>query len=172
MSQAPSVRTFAPHEWRTYRDLRLRALADSPDAFGRTLTGEQQRQDVDWAARLALGADARYHLPLVAEVGAKPVGLAWGRIDPSEREVVHVYQMWVGPNFRRLGIGRMLLGTIITWAKAADARELVLGVTSGNTAATRLYTQAGFKPVGELTPLQPGSSHLGQLMKLTLGDKT
>src|SRR5467141_3759237 len=30
---APTVRAFSAGEWHVYRDLRLRALADSPDAF-------------------------------------------------------------------------------------------------------------------------------------------
>jgi hypothetical protein len=36
----PEIRAFAPHEWRIYRDLRLRALSDSPDAFVRTFAEE------------------------------------------------------------------------------------------------------------------------------------
>jgi hypothetical protein len=62
--------------------LRLRALADSPDAFGSTLAQEQDRDDAHWAARLAAGVEA-LSLPLVAELGAEPVGLAWARIDPA-----------------------------------------------------------------------------------------
>ncbi len=45
MNDTLIVRTFAPHEWPTYKDLRLRALADSPDAFGSTLAAEQGRTD-------------------------------------------------------------------------------------------------------------------------------
>jgi len=46
------VREFLPDEWQTYRALRLRSLAESPDAFGSTLaaaslkahlTGDQQK---------------------------------------------------------------------------------------------------------------------------------
>ena len=37
----PVIRSFLSHEWRTYKNLRLRALADSPDAFGRTLVQEK-----------------------------------------------------------------------------------------------------------------------------------
>ncbi len=166
-NRAPSIRTLASDEWRTYQNLRLRALADSPDAFARTLPEEQGRQDTEWSARLASGAGSRWDLPLVAEVDAEPLGLAWGRIDQTDPDVAYLYQMWVDPNFRRLGAGGMFLAAIVAWATAADARHLNLGVTCG-TPAMRLYTCAGFKPVGKPKPIRPGSALLGQSMQLGL----
>lgn len=86
MTDKPSIRTFIPQEWNTYRDLRLRALADSPDAFGRTLAEEKDRPDSEWLDCLVSGADHRWNLPLLAEVGGEPIGLAWGRIEESSPE--------------------------------------------------------------------------------------
>ncbi|HEX2229661.1 MAG TPA: GNAT family N-acetyltransferase, partial [Candidatus Binatia bacterium] len=63
MTYTPWIRTFAPHEWETYRDLRLRALADSPDAFGGTLAVEKRRRDTEWANRLISGVESRCDLP-------------------------------------------------------------------------------------------------------------
>ena len=76
MNGVPSVRLLLPHEWRVYRDLRLSALADSPDAFGMTFAEEQCRPDTEWSSRLESGADRRWNLPMVAEIGAQPIGLA------------------------------------------------------------------------------------------------
>ena len=160
------VRRLAPHEWRTYRDVRLRALADSPDAFSRTLPEDRARPDTEWSARLA-GA-AGFDLPLIAEADGEPVGLAWGRIDASAPDVAHLYQMWVAPSHRRLGAGRLLLDAVIRWAKAANVRSLALGVTCGDTPAMRLYVRAGFKPAGAPEPLRPGSTLLAQPMRLDL----
>jgi hypothetical protein len=39
------IRRFAAHEWQTYKKIRLRALADLPHAFGRTLAEAQQHAD-------------------------------------------------------------------------------------------------------------------------------
>lgn len=78
------IRRFAPHEWQNYKKVRLRALADSPDAFGSKLAAERDRSDTDWARRLELAVDTRWNLPLLAEAGAPTIGLAWGRIDPSK----------------------------------------------------------------------------------------
>ncbi len=168
MIRTSSIRTFAPHEWRTYRDLRLRALADSPDAFGRTLAEEQGRSDAEWSSRLTSEADSSWDLPLVAEVDGEPIGLAWGRIERSNPDVANLYQMWVAPSHRRLGAGQMLLDAVIAWAKAKNANYLDLGVTCGDSPAMRLYTRAGFEPVGQPRPFRPGSELLGLPMRLNL----
>lgn len=161
-----TIRRLARDEWRTYRDLRLLALADSPDAFSRTLAEEQRRVDADWAGRLASASEL--DLPLVADVDGEPIGLAWGRIDASSPLVAHLYQMWVAPRCRRLGAGRLLLGAVIRWAEAANVHSLVLGVTCGDTPAMRLYLRAGFRPAGEPEPLRAGSAALAQTMRLDL----
>ena len=164
----PSIRTFAFHEWGTYRDLRLRALADSPEAFGSTLAQEKGRPNTEWSSRLASGVESRLDLPLVAVVDSEPIGLAWGRIESSNLDVANLYQMWVAPNYRGLGAGQMLLKAVIDWARAANVCYLALGVTCGNNPAMRLYLRAGFKPIGEPEPLRPGSELLSQAMRLPL----
>lgn len=163
-----SVRRFAPHEWREYRELRLRALADSPDAFGSTFADERSRPDADWSARLTSGADSPSSLPLVAEIGGELVGLAWARFDPAEREVVHLYQMWVDPIRRGAGVGRMLLEAAIDWARSVGARRVRLAVTHGNAPAARLYARSGFTPCGDPEPLRPGSALRVQPLELEL----
>jgi len=168
MADVPSIRTFALDEWRLYRDLRVRALADSPDAFGSTLAAEAGRPDAEWARRLASSADLRVSRPLVAELGGELVGLAWGRIDMSAPDVAALYQMWVAPTHRGRGVGQKLLEAVIAWATAQNVAALDLGVTCGDSPARRLYERAGFKPLGEPQPLRPGSTLLAQPMRLAL----
>ncbi len=109
MTDAPTIRAFSANEWRVYRDLRLRALADSPDAFGSTLAAETGGLDAEWARHLASSVDSPLNLPLVAEVRGEPIGLAWGRIDTSDPDLAALYQMWVAPSHR--GVGARSLST-------------------------------------------------------------
>jgi ribosomal protein S18 acetylase RimI-like enzyme len=164
----PSVRRFDIREWRAYRDIRLRALGDSPNAFSSTLDLEQSRSDDDWAKRLAAGATSRWNLPLVAEHENELVGLAWGRINPAEPETAYIFQMWVAPRCRELGLGAMLLDALLNWAREAGAQIVKLGVTCGDSPARRLYAQAGFVPAGDPEPLRPGADVLAQPMRLEL----
>jgi hypothetical protein len=48
MISTPAIRSFTPDEWSVYKQLRLRALADSPDVFGSTLVEEKDRPDAEW----------------------------------------------------------------------------------------------------------------------------
>ena len=162
------VRRFAPDEWRTYRDLRLRALADAPDAFGSTFDVESRRSDADWASRLARGSASDRELPLIAEFADEPIGLSWARIDDVEPEVAHVYQVWVAPGRRGVGAGKALLDATIAWARTSNVKRILLSVTCGNTPARGLYVRAGFAPVGEPEPLRPNSAVLSQPMELVL----
>ncbi len=168
MPPAPSIRRLAQDEWREYRGLRLRALADSPGAFATTFAEAQAREDADWSRQVASGAESPSEIALVAEVDSELVGLAWSRIDTSDCGRAYLYQMWVGPDFRRLGVGRKLLGAVIGWVASVNARFIVLSVTCGDTSATRLYASAGFEPFGVPEPLRPGSKLLVQPMQLDL----
>src|SRR5262245_21066992 len=168
VTETAIVRRFSADEWRVYRDLRLRALADSPDAFGSTLAEEAGRLDAEWTRRLASGADSETSLPVFAEVQGEPMGLAWGRIDTSNLDIAVLYQMWVAPTHRGAGAGQMLLSSVIAWARGRNASFLDLGVTCGDSPARRLYERAGFKPMGAPQPLRPTTTLLAQWMRLEL----
>lgn len=163
-------RTLLPEEWETYRELRLAALAESPDAFGSTLAAEQTRSPAQWRDRLAAAQASGGDLPLVALMEELAVGLVWGKVDATDAALINVFQMWVAPAQRARGIGKALLGQVIAWAESINAKALQLGVTCGDTAANHLYASMGFRPIGSTEPLREGSSLLAQSMRLELRD--
>ncbi len=162
---AALVRPFEPGEWRIYRDLRLRALADSPDAFARTLAEEQAQPDAAWPARLEGGVASSGDLPLLAELDGEAVGFVWGHVDPEDATVAYVFQMWVARKARRHGLGRALMSALIDWA-ASRVDRLELSVTLTNESARRLYETLGFEPFGEPVPLRAGSPLREQNMRV------
>lgn len=166
--EMPIVRRLGEHEWRAYRDLRLRALGDAPDAFGTTLEAARRHSDAHWAQRGSSGAASEWDLPLVAEDGGALVGMVWATIDPAAPQTAHVIQMWVAPESRGLGCGAMLIDEVVRWSRDAGARTVTLRVTCGDSPAWRLYSRAGFQPAGEPEPIRPGSALLAQPMRLEL----
>jgi len=160
------VRSFEAREWRSYRDLRLRALADSPDAFGTTLEEALERSEDAWRSQLCTGVESGRGLPLAAALRGALVGMAWAGIVADGS--AFLVQMWVSPDARGAGIGRALLEAALDWSRERGAEGRELKVACGNVPARRLYERAGFLPRGEQEPLRPGSSILVQPMRLLL----
>lgn len=165
-----TVRPMRAAEWPVYRQLRLQALRDAPDAFGSTYAAEGVGADAHWAARLRVVESSGRDLALVAETAHGPCGLVWCKVSADDPTVANLYQMWVAPEARGHGVGRALLAEALDWAAAAGVRHVHLGVTVGDSPARRLYVSMGFRPVGEPTPLREGSAQLAQDMVCALGD--
>lgn len=163
-----TVRPFKAEEWPAYRAIRLRALADAPDAFGSTLAAEEALAPETWAARLARSTTSGIDRALAAEANGMLVGLAWAREDAVDSSIVNLFQMWVAPQARGRGVAAALLDEAVRWATGRGAKAVQLGVTCTNAEALRLYERAGFVDAGVREPLRPGSALMEQRMRLTL----
>jgi ribosomal protein S18 acetylase RimI-like enzyme len=153
------VRVLGVEDWGAWRDIRLRALQDSPGAFGSTYAREVGFSDQTWRDRLA---DAGSVCVLVADEGS-PVGMGGGFSDGPG--LLHVVAMWVEPSARRRGVGRLVLDALRDWAGERGLR-LHLDVYSGNPGARRCYESYGFEPTGETRPVREGSTEVAERMLL------
>ena len=73
-----TVRVLDESEWSVYRDVRLRALAESPGSFTATLAEEADRDEQFWRVRMTRVAQA------AAERGPVPQGIV--SLGPYEQE--------------------------------------------------------------------------------------
>ncbi len=142
------IRDLEPHEWALIRELRLRALADSPDAFARTLAEALGENDAYWVRLAGSVTKPGGQVMRIAEVDGRPVGLAFGLFDKERAKIGHVAGMWVEAEARGRGVGRALLESVIAWARSLALDRLELWVTEGNGSAMRLYERAGFADTG------------------------
>ena len=163
-----SIRPIAAHEWQKYRDIRLRALKESPDAFGSTWEREISFSDEIWSARIAAAQGSRINGAFFAVTGEQVHGLIWAQISDKDSKLACLYQMWVDPAVRGLGVGRSLLTEALAWAKRNGAQSVQLGVTVADSPALKLYASQGFFPVGKAEPLREGSGLMAQTMVLAL----
>jgi len=162
------ITVFQACEWKLYRDIRLQALQDAPDSFSTLYKEAVRLSDEKWKSRLVTSHSDFLHIPIKAVYDGGVVGMAWGRINCISPETAYLYQMWVSPRFRCLGIGHRILEKFVSWSKSNGATRAQLGVTCSVEAAYGLYRKFGFRPVRELESLREDSTLLVQTMVLQL----
>jgi ribosomal protein S18 acetylase RimI-like enzyme len=143
-------RRLGPDDWAEFREIRLRSLADSPDAFGSTLAREQAFTEADWRQRVS------GPVYVVEDPGPVAVGGIF-----EHDGVVHVWGMWTDPAHRGRGHARRILDALLP--PDVDA---VLDVNLTNLAARTAYERYGFVGTGEVEPLRPGSDQRMERMVL------
>ena len=151
------VQELKPGDGLIWRDLRLRALKDSPNAFGMTYEVESQRSDDEWREQINRNVADPLVTNLVARVDDEPAALAVCRFDENDQTICHLFAMWVAPEFRRRGVGRAVLESALDWMKQKGAKEAHLSVTEGNIEAFTLYRSLGFLDTSRREPLREGS---------------
>ena len=134
-----------------FRTVRLRALEESPRAFGSTYAREAQFEPDDWVRRALLWNGERGIGYLAVEDGAG-CGIAGGFLDEALGLQADLVSMWTAPTYRRLGVGRLLVEGVMGWARRRGAETLRLMVTSGNEAAIGFYLRLGFQNTGRTQP--------------------
>ncbi len=159
------VRRLRPDEWGELRALRLRALADAPEAFGATLAEAEADPDAAW--QLRAGSDDR--VVIVAESGSRLVGMASGGRAPVDENAAGLYSMWVEPAARGSGVAAAIVAAVIDWAREAGYPVMGLGVTTTNARAIALYERLGFVDSGGRFPLREGSDLEIQIMVRPIG---
>lgn len=161
-----AVRFATPDEWERVRELRLRALADAPGAFGSTLARERESAEADWRAWVS-GWEGSTNAMAVAEVDGVWIGMAVGS-RTGEEPGAHLYGMWVEPDRRRDGVGANLVHAVLGWASSWGAGSVILGVTEGNDGAVGFYEHLGFEDTGERHPLREGSELVVRVLRRPL----
>lgn len=144
------LRTITAEDWASFRDVRLKALADSPQAFGITHAEAMANAASVWQQR----ADGPGPV-VVAYSGERPVAMG-GLHAPADSSEAFVWGMWVEPDARGSGQGAEVLKELLAKAAQMD-RPVLLHVTEGNDGARRLYERHGFVPTGEWQPLREGA---------------
>lgn len=161
------VRQLGLSEWEVYKEVRLRALQESPDSFSSTFERESAFSDEKWSERLGAGENDS-NMFLVAELDKKVIGLVCGTLPAQNDSYGTLCQMWVDPDYRGNGVGKILLARMIQWGMSAKLVGLALTVTTINTEAVSLYELAGFSSSSELEALREGSELEVSSMRLEL----
>lgn len=158
------IRSATADDWSEYRQIRLRMLAEAPDAYGSRHADEVRFDEArwrEWAANPLLS---------LAYADAGLVGTATGLAQPDGD--VAVVAMYVVPDARGQGVAERLLDALAVAARERGARRLTLHVTGDNRAATRCYTRYGFTRTGRSWPMErdPELTEIELALELRPGD--
>jgi len=135
--------TLSSEQASAFRDIRLAALLQAPQAFGASHAVESAKPLSFFEERL------RTSMVWAARQNGTLVGVACLAPGMSDREKHKgfVWGVFVAPEVRGQGVSRALLTTLLTWADQ-HYEQVTLTVTATNTAALALYQQAGFDVFG------------------------
>lgn len=153
-------------DWALVRDVRLRALRESPEVFGSSLAREESFRESHWRMRVRTG-------PTWVAVDDEKVGRGLVSMIQEPGSPVddrHVVALWVAPEVRRQGVGWALLDAVRATAAADGAHTLSLWIVDGNNAAGDLYVRAGFARTGERQPLPRDPSRVEERWVRELDD--
>jgi RimJ/RimL family protein N-acetyltransferase len=149
VAQLPAFRIAVEADAPAYRDLRLEALREHPDAFLGDY-GELRAVPPEFWSRELASRSGRKGATIVVEVGGRLIGTASIRRFAGDKycHSATINDVYMRADHRREGLGRGLLVACLRWAQFAGVRIVRLCVLSSNTAAISLYEQLGFKTFG------------------------
>lgn len=157
---AVTVRPARPDDVEAVREIRNDAIAHSTALW--TETPQPPAQAVTWlAAHLARGS------AFVAEADGEVAGFAvygpWRELDGYRYTVEN--SVYVRAGRHGLGIGSVLLATLIAAAREAGHHVMIAGIEAGNAASIRLHERFGFQHVGTVPEV---GTKFGRWLDLTL----
>jgi RimJ/RimL family protein N-acetyltransferase len=132
------------------RDLRLEALADSPEAFGGDYESASVESAEHWRRRITANAFEQKGAISVAEIDGRLIGMAcinrgsW----PKTRHNGVIWGVYVNPGWRGLHLAEALLTACTAWAREQALVLVKLAVVAANLPAIRCYTRCGFSVYG------------------------
>jgi ribosomal protein S18 acetylase RimI-like enzyme len=134
------------------KQVRLRALQDTPSAFESAYAQESQLSEADWLQRAAKWSNGSTSACFLAMDEGAPGGIIACYFDDHDPPRPHVVSMWVASEHRRTGLGTRLMNEVQRWAQSRGAGELRLMVTDNNAKAISFYERCGFVFTGTNGP--------------------
>jgi len=163
-----TVRALGEEDWQQYREIRLSALQESPEAFVATRSQEETLDEQAWRERM------RRARRLVAELDGSPVGVvSLGQGGPERSCTGELFGLWVAPQGRGSGVAWKLVEAAAALARADGHKNVGYWVGTDNGPAVAFASGFGFRPTGTRRPMRVPNETDGAeeiVMVLPLGE--
>jgi ribosomal protein S18 acetylase RimI-like enzyme len=157
------IKLLTPANWAELRNIRLKALRDSPRAFLSTHERELAWSRDQWLAEFDRG---EWAVGFIAERAVCLLGAT--RLPAMPDHECYLEYVWVAPEQRGQKVADSLLTLTFDRLRAAGVRTAFLYVLDDNAAARRLYKRLGFITANEPEPLAEHPGRSEQLLKRSL----
>lgn len=153
-----SVRSLSEDDWQAFRETRLAALEESPEAFVAKAAEEEAFPEGEWRSRMN-----RSHR-LLAEVDGVPAGIAsvGESPDADSAGVAQLFGLWVRPASRGSGIASALVRAGADTARDNGKTHLAYWVGTDNGRAVAFASGFGFRPTDSRRPMRVVSRDDGE----------
>jgi ribosomal protein S18 acetylase RimI-like enzyme len=136
LEDVPQIRAVGSASWRaTYTGI-------FPDAFIENVL-EQWWSEANFQRSIPNAAMCH----LVAERDGQIIGTLLGNVDPGEEGQVHLFRLYIHPDYVGQGIGKQLWQAYLQHL-APGVKRVDLGVEPQNERAIQFYTRLGFHETG------------------------
>lgn len=142
------IRSLGEDEWQLYREVRLAALTDAPEAFVARVEDEAAHGEDFWRARMV-----RAHR-IVAERGDQLVGVVSLGVHDEDPESGEVFGLWTAPTARGQHVARDLVAAAARKAAEEGRERLYFWAGSDNPRAVGFASSFGFRPTGKRRPVR------------------
>lgn len=140
-----TIRQVRVDDWRLVKQIRLQALSEAPHAFVETLEDATSMSDEEWLDRTRMNAEGESSTCWLALVDDRLVGIAAGLRDLKAESPPALVSMWVAPDVRGQGLGRLLVEAVACWVRHSGASEMLAEITPENMKAAEFYFRLGFR---------------------------
>lgn len=138
-----SIRVLQEDDWHSYREVRLAALRESPEAFLATYAEEAEQPEQYWR-----NCVVQAHRLLALRDG-EPVGVASVEMIEGAPQSANFYDLWVTPEARNTGVASRLVQIAIDQAIQDGCTNLYYWVSTENGRAIGFAINAGFRLTSE-----------------------
>lgn len=169
--QKMNIREIQAGDWAAFKAIRLKALQDSPHAFGGTHAEESQLSDEQWQQRARFYQEDEHTCFVLGFASGSAVAMAGAYRDKAKANVAHIYSVWTDPVWRGKGESQKLIDALADWALRSGLPVMEGYVTSSNARALGFYRQVGFELTDESIPLRWDASVKQILIRRKLAAK-
>ena len=160
MSHSVLVEIIDPDQWMRVRGIRLRSLAESPEAFGGTYEKESAEDESTWREKFIKNDF------LIASVDGVDAAIMYIEVlDGDFGATCWIGGCWSDPDYRGKGLFKAMMNFVDSQNRGWQVQGL--GVFTHNYSAISSYEKLGFVKMGEDTAStrQPGKFYQRMIRK-------